>query len=93
MLISHASASRPICTDCEKPFHGTSMMATSTACFSRNGRYCRSATRLSHEASRVEVDCLICSSASGSQLSYSTHCMSYFSSSLAMRSTPSVRKL
>ena len=31
----------PICTACENPFHGTSMMATSTACSSRNGRYWR----------------------------------------------------
>src|SRR2546427_10368514 len=93
MLISHASASRPICTDCEKPFHGTSMIATSTACFSKKGRYCRTDTRLSHEARRVEGDCLICSSAPGSQLSYSIHCLSYFSSSLAMRRTASVREL
>ncbi len=84
---------RPICTACEKPFHGTSMIATSTACSSRNGRNWRVVTRLSSEASRVEVDCLICSSACGSQLSYSSHCMSNGSSSFAMRSTPSVRKL
>ena len=76
MLISQASASRPISTACEKPFHGTSMIATSTAWRSRKGRYWRSVTRLSHEARRVDVDCLICSSASGSQLSYSSHCMS-----------------
>ena len=69
------------------------MITVSTAWSSRNGRYWRVLTRLSHEARLCGIDSLIWSSAFGSQLSYSTHCMLNCSSSRAILTTPSGRKL
>ena len=76
-----------------KPFQGTSTIATSIACSSKNGRYWRVVIRLSPEQIRVVVDSLIWSRAWGSQVSYSSHWSSNGSTALAIRSAPSVRKL